>query len=63
MNKDWKKRFMDFYMETGEYKGRKLGPEQYIDFIQSVRDEAVRERDAYWADRMIKAFKGELENE
>jgi len=33
---EWEKDFVDFYMERGEYEGRKLGPEQYIEFIEKL---------------------------
>lgn len=33
---DWATDFMDFYLERGGYKGRKLGPSEYIHYIDSL---------------------------
>lgn len=40
---DWKKEFMDFYFERDKYAGRKLGPEQYINFIEKLHSQFLDE--------------------
>ena len=45
-SEEWEKEFMDFYMETGKYAGRPLGPDQYISFIRSLlaaKDKEIEE--------------------
>ncbi len=38
----WKERFKNFYYETGEYTGRKLGIEEYESFIDDLLKEQER---------------------
>lgn len=53
---DWESDFMDFYMERGKYKGRPLGPEQYIAFIHTHIEKAVREE----MERIQSVLKGHI---
>lgn len=46
-NNEWEKEFNDFYYESGKYKGRPLGEQEYVKFISTLlaqtRQDTVRE--------------------
>jgi len=41
-NNEWEERFKDFYWEQGEYKDRKLGLDEYINFISQELEKAYQ---------------------